>query len=1113
MFIYHKTKNNRMAVGVLNPSTSKPEIISEVRFPSYIFAVGGAGKRVVLGMFGYEYDRRSFRDRPLFEWLVSSLIRTNKNYSVFIFDTETNNKQRDIEICNEMNNAVGEVRNRHSGYNGNIVFRAINLEPITGYNYETIGGKNSIDVTKRYILENKYGKYYWINTLGEEYGDVDPEIFKKVNDLFSINTLELSAGVQRNRAVTKALWYYFLRNMGNRILPDLRNERIAIFGGLGGGTGSTLIIELSKRYFPQNEVYIFGILPAINGESQQSNTCGYITLTELERLSITNPEFRNHTHVILIPLNFISEGISIPTSGEVQDSSLREEFPLSVLYLILGIFRLVTGGEHALMPAGVDFKLARPFILAPTYLIEVIGSSKIEEDFKNIFTQIKEGIKELGQFMRKSFEIHEDFSGEPKLETYIELNRLFKSELSLIERIVDLYKGFGSRSAESLVRVIKEGYIEQLRRYFVEIEQVVEKFGINETGQKELFNKNLNYYPVYITTHRDILPRMSKFEFSDLDKLFFEVLEEWIKNLKDIVNNAKKIEQFISDLNISNKFLGLLFLGSEKTMVDDFLSDLQLQTGNIIRRKEELELEIKKLSNFKSNLIQAIKSSKELDEIVREISNFRREKEILCNLSIIENFRIFMQEFLKDLDTMGKQYILKYEGNLSQGAIAIENEIKLRNTECSRYIEDFLRLLEIAQKYDTDRIITRNSYSIQLIRAFTYRYHSLMSKRILGIFGGSSEHREKKAKIEAEFRREYNEGFALLYLNPDGKLDVALTVRGRPLIDYLEEITRSKQKYLEGKAQDILNKMNITITIDLSELKLDSTEDLISKISSTSDVEITRKQEELDKLSSKLAKYQKIREFCIKLEHDKYNIFRGVKELQEKLGRSQQELCSQYPRPRLKYTITIQRRGKLNDLLRDEETCRVLTGYLGNQINCYLNNHSLYLGYRECPIRNKDIGISFDRVFLLLGTPAGSRDHLINRRPLVEAISREIYAGGDFNLNYRPENANVLSYDITKDNIISIAFLFVGVFLENISWIENYYRENFKNMYTTAGDAIYIKYVDGLEEGKFYVRELAEPSKISEIYVKNDLLEINKKILDYYKERSYLLNKNRDMIS
>ncbi|MEM2191856.1 MAG: hypothetical protein QW540_10575, partial [Archaeoglobaceae archaeon] len=898
--------------------TLEVQMVSE--FPEYIFAVGGAGKRTVLGMFGYDYDRGTFRDRSHFDWLVSHLIRTDRSFNVYIMDTETNTKQKDVEICNGMNKAVGEVRNRLQGHTGNVVFSAINLEPPTGYSYETISGSNSIDLIKDYLISNNHGKYYWINS-EHGYGDVDEEIFKKVNSIFGINRLELSAGVQRNRAVTKTLWYYFLRDIGRGLLPNLQNEKIAIFGGLGGGTGSTLIVELSRKYYNNNEVFIFGILPAINGETQLSNACGYITLTELERLSITNPDFRNHTHVILIPINFVPPGINIPTSGEAQGE--LKDFPLAVLYLVLSVFRLTTGGENPLLPSssGVDFKMARPFILAPTYLIEVIGSSKIEEDFRNTFSETREAIKEINQFIQKHFGAVREPSGEPELKTYIKLIRLFETELNQMKTFINLYEKFGSKSVKDLNGVVNE-YIDNLTRSFNKIDEIINKLGISESAKIEL-DKTLKHYSVLVLTHKGILDQINKFKFSsELDNLFFEVLREWISNLRDIVNIAKKIEEeFINKLKIDEEFWNLLFLSSDNSKIKNLISSLMLQIDDIEQEKNKLEKEIKRLNDTKDNLIQNLGSSKELKDLVSEIINFRREKAILCNWSTIENFRQFLEEYLGELKRKDKKYMLKYEGNLTNGAMRLVDEIKSRSgeyREYREYIDNFLNLLEIAQKYDPN--LSKNKYTIQLTRAFTHRYHSLMSKRTFKVFGGSGDHKQRMEMAEADIERDYVNGFSLFYPIQRGELGVALTVKGKPLINYLEEIAGKKENNLKDKMHKILNEITDKIIpaglkelISIpKELKFESIDDLIREVTQGLDKMIGKLMERLEKVLELWKILDETIGFSKKCINYKDNMTSRLKELQEKLGRSQQELCSQFEWPKLKYTVTIQRRGELS---------------------------------------------------------------------------------------------------------------------------------------------------------------------------------------------------------
>lgn len=1086
-------------------------------FPSYIFAVGGAGKRTALGMFGYNYDREVL-DEDHFKWLVTKLIKTNGNYRVYIIDSETANKEKDYKIADYLSKKANELKLELSreGYRGDIIFISINLEPPHGYSYECIGGVKAIDDLREFIRNNG-GKYYWLNASREgkyDYGDVDPEIYNRVMTILGNNIISIQNGVNRNRAITKSLWVYYQKLGGS--LPELVNENIAILGGLGGGTGSALIVELARRYYGRNRVYIFGFLPACEGESSLSYSCGYITLSELEKLSMDDPNFRSSVYVFLVPLNFVSPQTGIAYTGETQDIELRK-FPKALLYTILAYFRMAHGAGQTPVDVTDNRKIVRPFILASTYLVNVFGSKQIESAFGEALKNLETSLNYINSILA-NFE--EDVT-DPPLEIYIDLISKFNNEFDLIIYVIDLYKKIGifNTQLNDLINSLVDDYISLLRSGFSEVENLVSKYGLSNELEEHLIKNNIGFYSLIKANTEDIYRKFENYSLSgsSIDMLFFDVIKAWIKNLYEIAMKSVNIYNYFKEFVDGDPF-AILFLSSDDEKLDELVKSLHLQRNKLNKDLQNLENLIRTLSSVKRDIIADLKNSSELSECIRKFSELSADKEIFEDESVISNFKSYLDKFIQYLMNLKISDFEEFENNFRGLVVEIESKIKSEQPEYSVYIERFKDMLKVAEKYD--KLVAENKLYTQLVKLVSYRYNLLKCKKILSkIFG--KEYCEKKDKLKNDLDNELRESFSIVRVDRNEYCQPTIAVRGTPLVDYILSILDDKRLELEQRISDLLNKICSSksdlletigvsidrINVDLSKFK--SFDDLLKSVENIFEMKIRDLEERKETVSSKIKTIENIRSFISELRSYKSLVFSDFKHVENMIGSLVVETCEQNQLAKVQYTLGISKHGDFGYLLtHDRDVMNDVNNYIERQIDCFIQRSNLFLGYKKIPIHSRGVSISFDKVFVLIGVPENVPSDVIDSKRLYQLISRRFYPGGANILNYAPGNISVDVYDCTTQDTLTITLILVGTCLDNISWVDKYY-ECFRNGgqdvgFDQVGDAIYIRYVYNLEMGYFFVRNIIDERYLGDTYVDENYENILSKLSSVYTKRTFL---------
>jgi len=281
--------------------------VTSLEFPHKIYALGGAGKEIVFHLFDQD-------------WFVTEASRpdgTRTGIDVHVLDTATETKTRDENQAQQINKRTDQIASelRQQDHDlGTVRDIKVDVRLLTENIHNTeladFIGPQTIDQIKR----NTNVDQWWL----EESHLNDPT---SPGDMFDAAT-----GVIRRRALGKALFQKALAEDPTfHEIFDLGGTddapEIALFAGLGGGTGSGIAIDIAKHIRRNNRsarITLFATTPTTEeGGNERSNA--FAALSELEALALDDDETNPFNDVVILPLN--------PTNhqgGEVRTKELLE---------------------------------------------------------------------------------------------------------------------------------------------------------------------------------------------------------------------------------------------------------------------------------------------------------------------------------------------------------------------------------------------------------------------------------------------------------------------------------------------------------------------------------------------------------------------------------------------------------------------------------------------------------------------------------------------------------------------------------------------------------------------------------------------------------------------
>lgn len=309
--------------------------VDTLTFPDRMYMCGGGGIRMGLEIFNKDWVQ------------IEAMRGRDTRLKVHFLDTATKEQDDIVSEVTDLRERAHELEQQIHDDPNVTTASSIQFDP----NYVTdnirvntrgqIVGDNLIDRVK----QNTDADYWWL----QEDHIINPDT--------PGNLYDFSQGAIRQRAVGKAFHYKALTEDSDyRQMFTLKggDSRVAIFAGLGGGTGSGVFIDIA-RYIDENnpasEIILFATLPDL-GETNNEKANGFAALSELERLRLDSEEESPFTDIVLVPTD--------PTDhdGETTDEGLLE-LDDALTYALLGYYN-----NNGIDPVLTGTKQYAPFTLA-----------------------------------------------------------------------------------------------------------------------------------------------------------------------------------------------------------------------------------------------------------------------------------------------------------------------------------------------------------------------------------------------------------------------------------------------------------------------------------------------------------------------------------------------------------------------------------------------------------------------------------------------------------------------------------------------------------------------------------------------------------------------------
>lgn len=336
-----------------------------MNFPDRIFAVGGAGKAIVFELLDSE-------------WVLTDLLQPQPNpasLTVTIIDTaegeENSDRRRVQEIRERINKKESELREPGEDRTGNI---DVDYKLIT----EDIHLSGSIDLlgdeaVPRIAAGNGMDDENWW-----------------IKDRHINENLDFAKGVVRKRGLGKAIFYkaYAEDDDISSYIDLPQKGKVAILVGLGGGTGSGILVDLASHLQEKHrtaEITLFGILPN-HTEGIKENTNAFAALSELENLALNGEQvFKDRILIPIDPTNFDGK-----TGNRIQTGDYLKELDEAVIYL-LGTYYNTQNLEDpfADAPQFAPFTIGIPQVLR--YNVEAVNEAR--ERFRDVLNAKSEALQ------------------------------------------------------------------------------------------------------------------------------------------------------------------------------------------------------------------------------------------------------------------------------------------------------------------------------------------------------------------------------------------------------------------------------------------------------------------------------------------------------------------------------------------------------------------------------------------------------------------------------------------------------------------------------------------------------------------------------------------------
>ena len=561
-----------------------------MKVPSRIFAIGGAGKAITYELL--ESD-----------WVLDSVLEPRPNarsVEVTIIDTAEEEINRDLERIQEIRNNIHErkqkLREEHTtGRPGEI-----NIEYLPITRNLQLHDRNDL------IGEDAVPRITSGNGMDEEDWWLD---HRHIDE-----NLDFATGVVRRRGLGKGLYYKaYAEDDDISTAIDLPNKgEVAVIAGLGGGTGSGLLLDLVqdlKQSQRTAEVTLFAVLPN-DSEGDAENANAFAALSELEHLSLTNENlFKDR---ILIPID--PTGFGGKKSNLLQSEDALVEFDRAAIYLIASYYNMMDMEDpFADAPSYAPFTIGVPQVLR--YNVDAIQEAKgslnqiIERKFDALEAE-EELYERCEQFINDHFGLNDDATAELNDRDVSSLESRLDSVRSLIE--VDLFQELEYESVDIVNSILADAAGET----DAVDEQIDILGGAIRAGSAQTSDDRDNFV-------------------DSVDQQLLNVVQADLRNLahrKELLGRLRGIE----DRHVSNTLGYLLGVEEEGINAGVRINRLETRVEEAENRQEELAQKLTaretELEDQREQQRQEIE--RQIDSWEREVEPLYEEYEELASLSV-----------------------------------------------------------------------------------------------------------------------------------------------------------------------------------------------------------------------------------------------------------------------------------------------------------------------------------------------------------------------------------------------------------------------------------------------------------------------------------------------
>lgn len=600
-----------------------------IELPNCIYVVGGAGKKLMLN---------TLQKCWFLKEILKPMPKPN-NCKVFIIDTALDEENDDLIKINDIKQKMSEITAEYPTPDGltvgkiTIEYRLLTSEMLLKSRVDIIGEK----VTNA-IHSSTNARIWWLYDplLGDEWND-------KIINRANLDTMNFSKGVYRKRAMGKAIYYKALAE--GKFLVEDQGPDIDIICGLGGGTGSGIVIDLAKeikRVLPASNVNLFGILSTLNESEEEKANCACM-LHELEYLKINDSNiFKNMILLPMEPTQYCGNtGINVGTLPLLRQ--FDETFPF-----VLMSYHNTGGAERIfdLNPSFAPFTFAIPQITR--YNIDQIKrfNKELTDSLWHKVYSLTEEHKinqHISRFLSQNYKFTEvglDINDRTYLyDRYLKLKLLANLDYFKTmecERVLLLKKALDA--AETSLQVTEEYHlIENILELFARIRAEIEGNSL-DVQDKKLPIKHED------TSNSD---SESKNCISDDDSISIEELDRRASSIiyNDILILDEMALLFMQISQIREETVKNILIGILKQQDENLgrkLNRTRTSLGNYERERAAKEMEKGALESEKANIDMKISNSAKslnkrwLDASSKNLKRLKRIDEV--NETIIQDF-------------------------------------------------------------------------------------------------------------------------------------------------------------------------------------------------------------------------------------------------------------------------------------------------------------------------------------------------------------------------------------------------------------------------------------------------------------------------------------------